>query len=150
MGNKMKKFLFNAKEYKENIIARGCNKISDSEYNNFKTEYLAILKEGHEEYLSDRKLNAYAKEEINLLNRMREYVHNHLLFLEKFYVPFSNNRAEADLRSTKIRQKIGIFISENGAESYVVTKSCFSTYKKNKINVFDAISSLLDSKPILI
>lgn len=63
---------------------------------------------------------------------------------------FVKQRAEADLRSTKIRQKIGEFRSENGAESYVVTKSCFSTYKKNKINVFDAINSLLDNKPILI
>lgn len=63
---------------------------------------------------------------------------------------FVKQRAEADLRSTKIRQKIGKFRSENGAESYVVTKSCFSTYKKNKINVFDAINSLLDNKPILI
>lgn len=91
-----------------------------------------IILKGHKEYLADRKLNAYAKEEINLLNRMKEYAYNHLLFLEKLYVPFSNNRAEADLRSTKIRQKIGKFRSENGAESYVVTKSCFSTYKKNK------------------
>lgn len=109
-----------------------------------------IILKGHKEYLADRKLNAYAKEEINLLNRMKEYAHNHLLFLKKLYVPFSNNRDEADLKSTKIRQKIGKFRSENGAESYVVTKSCFSTYKKNKINVFDAINSLLDNKPILI
>lgn len=149
-GTKMKNFLLNAKEYKEGIIVSGCNKISDDEYNKFKTEYLSILNEGHEEYLSDRKLNAYAKEEINLINRMKEYVHNHLLFLEKFYVPFSNNRAESDLRSTKIRQKIGKFRSEDGAKNYVVTKSCFSTYKKNKVNVFDAISSLLDNRPVLI
>lgn len=94
-GTKMKEFLLNAKEYKENIIVQVCNKISDSEYDNFKTQYLSILKEGHEEYLADRKLNAYAKEEINLLNRMKEYAHNYLLFLEKFYVLFSNNRAEA-------------------------------------------------------
>ena len=149
-GTKMKEFLLSAKEYKENVIAQGRKELSDGEYNNFKAEYLAILKEGHEEYALDRKLNAYAKEEINLLNRMKEYTHNHLLFLEKFYVPFSNNRAEADLRPTKIRQKIGKFRSEDGAKNYVITKSCFSTYKKNKINAFDAISSLLDNKPVII
>ena len=80
-GTKMKKFLLSAKEYKENVIVQGRNELSDGEYNNFKAEYLAILKEGREEYALDRKLNAYAKEEINLLNRMKEYAHNHLLFL---------------------------------------------------------------------
>ena len=29
---------------------------------------------------------------------MKENVHNNLLFLEKFFIPFSNNRAETDLR----------------------------------------------------
>lgn len=48
--------------------------------------------------IKNRKLNTYAKEEINLLNRMKENVHNNLLFPEKFYIPVSNNRAETDLR----------------------------------------------------
>jgi len=77
-------------------------------------------------------------------------MHNHLLFLEKFYVPFSNNRAETDVRHVKIAQKIGKFRSIEGATNYVITRSCYSTYKKNKVNIYDSFLFLLKKQPILV
>jgi len=140
---KMKKYLKEANEYKEKLLRNGNQSISPKEYESFKKKYLDILKDGYNEYLKDKKKNAFAKDEVNLLNRMEKYVHNHLLFLEKFEVPFSNNRAEADLRPIKIRQKIGKFRSEEGAKNYIITKSCYSTFKKNNINPYNAINSIL-------
>ena len=98
----------------------------------------------------DLKTNAYKKEEINLINRLIKYCHNHLLFLRKSFVPFSNNRAESDLRGIKIKQKTGKFRSVEGANIYAITKSCLSTYAKNGINMFDALISLLNGKPKLV
>ena len=122
----------------------------DNEYENFKSRYLEILSKGRIERNKDLSTNAYKKEEINLLNRLEKYCDNHLLFLKKFFVPFSNNRAESDLRGIKIKQKTGKFRSIEGACIYAVIKSCISTYIKNNINAFNALISLLNGNPVLI
>ena len=98
----------------------------------------------------DYKTNSYREYERKLLNRLIKYCDNHLLFLKKFFVPFSNNRAKTDLRGIKIKQKTGKFRSVEGAKIYFVIKSCLSTYQKNNINSFEAIQSLLNGNPILI
>ena len=85
-----------------------------------------------------------------LINRLVKYCRNHLLFLKKFFVPFSNNRAESDLRGIKIKQKTGKFRSIEGANIYAVIKSCISTYKKNDINPYKALKSIFSDNPILI
>ncbi len=46
-------------------------------------------------------------------------MHNHLLFLRDFSVPFENNISERDLRKAKNRQKMsGGFRKESGHEMY--------------------------------
>ena len=99
--------------------------------------------------LSDLKTNSYREEERKLITRLEKFVDNHLLFLKRFFVPFSNNRAEADLRFIKIRQKIGKFRSEEGAHNFVIMRSCSSTYSKKKISVKSAITSAFENKNIL-
>ena len=138
------------KKTKDDCIAEGIEEIDDTQYNSFKKQYLEILSNGKEERKKDLSTNAYKKEEINLINRLIEYCENHLLFIKKFFVPFSNNRAEADLRGIKIKQKTGKFRSVEGANIYAVIKSCLSTYTKNNINLCQAIVSLLNDNPILI
>ena len=66
-----------------------------------------------------------------------------MLFLKKFYVEFSNNQAETDLRPAKIKQKIGKFRIIEGAEIYAITRGCYSTYKKNKENIYNSLNKLL-------
>ena len=145
----LKELLIEMKNIKEELIDKKQESISD-EYNSFKNKYLNILNQGKEEMKSDYKTNAYRDDERKLLNRLLKYCDNHLLFLKKFFVPFSNNRAESDLRGIKIKQKTGKFRSIEGAYIYAVTKSCISTYQKNKINPFNALFSLLNNKPLLI
>ena len=55
---------------------------------------------------------------------------NHLLFIKKFFIPFSNNYAEANLRGVKIKQKTVKFRSIEGANIYVVTKVAFQHIQK--------------------
>ena len=147
--NDLKNLLLEMKELKDNHLEN--NKvISEKEYFNFKNKYLNILYDAKEERKKDLKTNAYKKEEINLINRLIKYCHNFLLFLRKTFVPFSNNRAESDLRGIKIKQKTGKFRSVEGANIYAITKSRLSTYAKNGINMFDALISLLNGKPKLV
>ena len=149
-AGKMKELLLEAKANKEELLNQNKTCMSKKKYESYQNRYLDLIKLGRSEYKSDFRTNAYKDDEIKLLNRMEKYVHNHLLFLEKFYVPFSNNRAEADVRHIKIIQKIGKFRSIDGAINYVVTRSCYSTYQKNKISIYNSLQSLLNNKPALI
>ena len=149
-AKKLKELLLEMRDIKEKYQKEGKIKISDKEYEKFKNQYLMILDEAKEERKKDLSTNSYKKEEINLINRLVKYCNNHLLFLKKFFVPFSNNRAESDLRGIKIKQKIGKFRSLEGATIYAVIKSCISTYKKNGINLYEALLRLLNNNPILI
>lgn len=149
-AKELKELLLDMKLKKEQYINSKKEKLPDNEFKAFKQRYITILNNGKEEMKDDIKTNAYRDDERKLLNRLLKYCDNHLLFLKKFFVPFSNNQAEADLRGIKIKQKTGKFRSEEGANIYAVIKSCLSTYKKNKINPYNAIISLLNDSPILI
>lgn len=149
-ANNMKELLLEMKLKKEKMIILGKDCLGEDEYEEFKIRYLKIINEAKEERKIDLSTNAYKKDEINLINRLEKYCDNHLLFLKKFFVPFSNNRAESDLRGIKIKQKTGKFRSVEGANIYAVIKSCISTYQKNGINLYNAIKSLFTSNPILI
>lgn len=142
--------LLEMKNRKEEYIANKKDYLEKEEYDSFEKRYLEILSKAKEERKKDLTTNAYKKEEVNLINRLIKYCRNHLLFLKKFFVPFSNNRAESDLRGIKIKQKTGKFRSLEGANIYAVIKSCISTYKKNNINLYEALKSIFTNNPILI
>lgn len=146
----MKELLLSSKTRKEELISEGIENIDSEEYSSIKNRYLEIIALGKEEHKKDYQNNAYREDERQLLTRMEKYIHNHLLFLEKFYVPFSNNQAESDVRHVKIKQKIGKFRSVEGAETYTITRSCYSTYQKNDTNIYESLSKLMNDKPILI
>ena len=149
-AKQMHDLLLDMKKTKEEYIANGKEYLENQEYDKFKSKYLEILSKAKEERKKDLSTNAYKKEEINLINRLVKYCRNHLLFLKKFFVPFSNNRAEADLRGVKIKQKTGKFRSLDGANIYAVIKSCVSTYTKNGINLYKALKSIFTNNPILV
>lgn len=142
--------LLSMKKIKEEYIENGKQYLEDEQYEKLKTKYLEILERAKEERKKDLSTNAYKKEEINLINRLIKYCRNHLLFLRKFFVPFSNNRAESDLRGIKIKQKTGKFRSKEGANIYAVIKSCLSTYSKNGINLYEALQSIFTNNPKLV
>ena len=146
----LKELLLEMKALKEEYISKNQESISDEEFTSFKEKYLNILTEAKDEMKVDYKTNSYKDDKRKLINRLIKYCDNHLLFLKKFFVPFSNNRAGSDLRGIKIKQKTGKFRSVEGANIYSVTKSCISTYNKNDINPYNALISLLNEAPVLI
>ena len=145
-ARKLSDLFIEMKKRKEELLASNIDRISNIEYEKFKERYLKILDEGNLEYKEDLKTNAYREDERGLLNRLKKYADNHLLFLKKFFVPFSNNRAEANLRFTKIRQKIGKFRSIEGANNFVVIRSFTSTCSKNNKSLNSSLKEILKNK----
>jgi hypothetical protein len=113
-------------------------------------KYDEILKQANKQYQSDYDINAYKDEERRLITRLAEYKDNHLLFMYDFKIPFSNNRAESDIRPGKRKQNIGIFRSEDGARYYLKIRSFVSTFLKNNKNVFQGIKDAFDDKVITV
>ena len=110
--------------------------------------YDEILQQANKQYQSDYDNNAYKDEERRLIIRLAEYKDNHLLFMYDFKIPFSNNRAEADIRPAKRKQNIGIFRSNDGAKYYLQIRSFISTFLKNNRNVFQGICDAFGDKVI--
>jgi len=110
--------------------------------------YDEILNQANKQYQSGYDTNAYKDEERRLITRLEEYKNNHLLFMYDFKIPFSNNRAEADIRPAKRKLNIGIFRSEVGAKYYLQIRSFISTFLKNNRNVFQGIKDAFDDNSI--
>ena len=85
----------------------------------------------------------------NLLDRLKDYKNEVLVFMYDFTVPFDNNLGERDIRMLKVQQKIsGTFRSLKGASSFCRIRGYISTAKKNHANALDAIEKVFLGKPI--
>lgn len=83
----------------------------------------------------------------NLLERLRDYEHDVLRFIDNELVPFSNNLGENDIRMTKVQQKIsGCFRSMDGAHIFCRIRSYLSTCRKNGIKSSHALELLFNGE----
>ena len=95
------------------------------------------------------RLRWVAKEETSLLNRLKKYKRNHLLFLHDFDGPFDNNLSERDLRKCKNRQKMaGGFRTAHGKEIFCSVLSVTEACKRQGINLIDAFRSVFAHRPL--
>lgn len=135
---KMAEFLSKCNNRRKELKEAKVEKFEREEYERLQKEYDEILYNWKHEWMRDEK-NPLYDEERKLLTRFEEDDREQILyFLKDFKVPSTNNQAETDQRNIKIKQKIGKFRSEEGAEIYAINRSCTNTYKKNGINVFQA------------
>lgn len=157
---KMKEFLSKCNTHRNELIKKGVTKFSDEEYQKIINEYDSILYNWENELRNDTN-NYLLDDEINLWTRMkydnkkmntkirgdRDEI---LYFLKDFKVPSTNNQAERDQRNAKIKQKNGKWRSIDGAQNYAIIRSCINTYKKNGINVLEALISSFNDKTIIV
>lgn len=83
----------------------------------------------------------------NLLERLIEHKDAILRFIHDPLIPFTNNRAENDIRMTKVQQKIsGCFRSMDGAKIFCRVRSYLSTCRKNGLPATTALNMLFQGQ----
>lgn len=134
--------LYTAKRSKELALRFGVEKFEQADLNEYRSRYDKIVESGVK-VLKNTKSRFYQKEEKRLLNRLKKYRDNHLLFANSFVVPFDNNLSERDLRMVKTKQKVsGCFRSLAGAKIFANLMSVIKTAGKQNISPFIAVRSV--------
>ena len=138
----MIEFLLALKHSKETAIGFGANSFEQADMDRYRERYDEIIKSGFE-VLKAAKSRFYQKEEKKLLNRLKKYRDNHLLFAVNFAVPFDNNLSERDLRMVKTKGKVsGCFRSLDGAKTFANLMSIIKTAIKQNVSPHIAVRSV--------
>lgn len=125
-------------------------KLSESGYKKLQKRYRNIITRGEKELppIPKRKKGQrgrIAKSDAhNLWERMKLHEKSILRFAKNPHVPFTNNRAERDLRMSKVKQKVsGCFRSEKLAKAYCRISSYLQTMSNKGYNPLVAIQLAL-------
>ncbi len=132
------------------VSKRKSKKLSQKEYVNLQKRYRNIITRGEKELPAipskpNGKRGRMAKSDAhNLWERLRDHEPSVLLFSKKAEVPFTNNRAERDLRMSKVKQKVsGCFRKELYAKAYCRISSYLQTMATKGYNPLIAIQMAL-------
>ncbi len=145
---KMRSFLCSLNDYRKKLKAKDIKEISKDKLDKYSKRYDELIAEG---YLENKKIKSkfLRQDEKKLLNRLKKYKENHLMFLYDFSVPFDNNLAERDLRHVKTKQKIsGHFNTLDSMQVYLNIKSIIGTMKKIGKNFYTEIFNLYENIPV--
>lgn len=145
---KMRSFLCSLNEYRKKLKLKEIFKLEKGQLERYSNRYDEILEEGYSE---NKKVKSkyLRQEEQRLLNRLKKYKENHLMFLYDFNMPFDNNLSERDLRHVKIKQKVsGHFNSMKGIKIYLNIKSIIGTLKKQGRNFYKEIFNIYENIPV--
>jgi len=140
----MSELLKRACHEKNELVRRNETAMPQEKIEEFTKEYEAILQKGWREYSAatngNKSSESYYVEEKRLLARLGEFKEEHLLFLNDFDAPFTNNLSEQGIRKVKGKLKVaGCFRSLEGAIAYARIASLITTLIKQDKNVFEGI-----------
>ena len=143
-SDEMMEFLLSLKQSKAMALLFGLNRFEQDDIDSYRKRYDEIVKAG-QDVLKSTKSRFYQQEERKLLNRLKKYRDNHLLFATKFAVPFDNNLSERDLRMVKTKGKVsGCFRSLAGAKTFANLMSVIKTAIKQNISPYHAIRTIFN------
>ena len=128
--------------------------LNAKESKKYRQKYRTILKQGEIECPEPTRPKKKGKrgrikktKSRNLLERLRDYEHDVLRFMDNEHVAFSNNLGENDIRMTKVQQKIsGCFRSIGGAQIFCRVRSYLSTCRKQGVKASRALDMLFSGK----
>ena len=111
--------------------------------------YDEILEKG---YLENDKVNlSYIQsktDELNLIERLKLFKENHLLFAYDFSVEFTNNTSEKGLRQVKRKLAVSfMFKNANRMKDYAIILSYLETCYRNGITRYEASKRLVSGNP---
>ena len=145
----MEMFLKGLNHARNGLKSRGIPSFSTEQLERFSLRYDELVAQGYEANRNTRGRLA-KKEEKTLLNRLVKYKENHLLFLRDFGVHYRNNMSEKDLRLCKNRDKMaGGFRNASGREMYCRIMSFIETIKRQGLNIYHSIMSLMAGEPVI-
>jgi hypothetical protein len=128
------------------VAKRQSKQLSEQEYKNLQKRYRNILTRGEKELppipaKQNGKPGKVAKSDAhNLWERLKDHESAVLLFAKLPHVPFTNNRAERDLRMSKVKQKVsGCFRKSGYAKAYCRVSSYLQTMAYKGYNPLVAI-----------
>ena len=148
-SQKMISFLLSINEYRKKLKAAGKTEMVKETIKRLEDRYDELLREALSERKNGCKLRWALKEEKALLNRLKKYKRNHLLFIYDFDVSFDNNMSERDLRKCKNRQKMsGGFRTKKGKEVCCSILTITETCKRQGIDLMQAFRSIFQGKPV--
>lgn len=120
---------------------------------NLQKRYRNILTRGAKElpaipHKTNGKHGKLAKSDAhNLLERLQKHEASVLRFTKEPHVSFTNNRAERDLRMSKVKQKVsGCFRAEEYAKAYCRISSFLQTMANKGYNPLIAVQLALAGK----
>lgn len=147
----MSALLKSACHEKNELLKAGKTSMLPGSIEEFSKKYDAALAKGWSEYEAstsgNKRRESYHADERRLLTRLAEFKKEHLLFLNDFKVPFTNNASERDVRVFKVKLKVaGCFRSNEGATIYARIMSLIKTLKKQDRNVFEGIRAVFSGK----
>ncbi len=132
---------------REENIENEIYSFSEEELEEIWKSYDDIIQEGFVEYEEFKHKYEYESEE-NLLEFLRDFKENILLWVKDYQIPYSNNLCETLLRFTKAKMKISyrfqsLAHAEYFANIHSYTESC-GRFGKNK---FEALERLFNGNP---
>jgi hypothetical protein len=135
------------------VSKRKRKQLNRREYANLRKRYRNILTRGVKELPAipprqNGKRGRVAKSDAhNLWERLKDHESAVLRFAKEAYVPFTNNRAERDLRMSKVKQKVsGCFRKREFAEAYCRISSYLQTMANRGYNPLVAIQMALSGQ----
>ena len=135
------------------VARRKRKKLTRREYNNLQKRYRNILTRGEKELppippRQNGKRGRIAKSDAhNLWQRLKQHETAVLLFAKLPHVSFTNNRAERDLRMSKVKQKVsGCFRTQKYAQAYCRISSYLQTMANQGYNPLVAIQLALSGQ----
>jgi transposase len=135
------------------VAKRKRKKLTQVEYRNLQKRYRNILTRGEKELppippKQNGKRGRVAKSDAhNLWERLKQHETAVLLFAKLPHVAFTNNRAERDLRMSKVKQKVsGCFRVREYAEAYCRISSYLQTMANQGYNPLIAIQMALSGQ----
>jgi transposase len=135
------------------VSKRKRKKLNQREYNNLQKRYRNILTRGEKQLppippRQNGKRGRIAKSDAhNLWERFKQHETAVLLFAKESHVAFTNNRAERDLRMSKVKQKVsGCFRNRQYAEAYCRISSYLQTMANHGYNPLVAIQMALSGQ----
>jgi len=135
------------------VSTRKRKRLTRSEYRTLQRRYRRILTLGARQLppiparQNGQRGKVARSDAHNLWERLKRYEPAVLLFAKHAHVPFTNNRAERDLRMSKVKQKVaGCFRQERYAQAYCRISSYLQTMAYQGYNPLVAIQMALSGK----